>query len=74
MISSVKPEKNDYPWDPQKGVNVQKVVVSQRLEQNVVLVLAGLGIKAGLCQQVGHCSEVFFNTGLTVCTKLCLLS
>ena len=49
MISSVKPGKNDYPWDPQKGVNVQKVVVSQRLEQNVVLVLAGFGIQAGLC-------------------------
>ncbi len=43
----VKPEYNDYLWDPKKVVIVQKVVFGQRLMDNFVVVLAGLGIKAG---------------------------
>ena len=58
LKNTVKPESNDHPWDPQKVVVAQKVVVGQRLVNNSVVVLAVFGI------QGSHCSEV--NKGVTV--------
>jgi hypothetical protein len=58
LKNTVKPESNDHPWDPQKVVVAQKVVVGQRLVNNSVVILAVFGI------QGDHCSEV--NKGVTV--------